>query len=72
MGHIVHSSPSGPQNVNTLLFKRGWDWYGFNKMRTRICYTELVFLNPIGYTVDVVHSDASGEGNIKALFFMLG
>jgi hypothetical protein len=41
-------------------------------MRTRICYTELVFLNPVGYTVDVVHSDASGEGNIKALFFMLG
>jgi hypothetical protein len=72
MDHIMHSSASGPQNVNTLLFKHWWDWYGFNKMRTGTCYTKLVFLNPVGYMVHVVHSDASREGNVKALFLMLG
>jgi hypothetical protein len=72
MDHIMHSSASRPKNVNTLLFKHWWDWYGFNKMRTGTCYTKLVFLNPVGYMVHVVHSDASREGNVKALFLMLG
>jgi hypothetical protein len=35
-------------------------------------YVELVFLHPVGSAGHVVHSCASEQQNIDALFFMLG
>jgi hypothetical protein len=48
----------------------GWDRYEFHKNRTATCYSELVFLHPVGSTDHVVHSCASGAQNVDALFFM--
>jgi hypothetical protein len=38
----------------------------------RKCYTKLVFLHPVGFVGDTVHSIVSRVRNIDALFFMLG
>jgi hypothetical protein len=38
----------------------GWARYGFDKKRAGTRYAELVFLHLVGYTSQVVHSDASG------------
>jgi hypothetical protein len=50
----------------------GWDQYEFDKKCTGTRFAELVFLNPVGYMVHVVHSNAPKERIIEALFFMLG
>jgi hypothetical protein len=56
----------------TLLFMLGWDQYGFNKKRAGTCYTQLVFLHPVGSAGHVVHFGASGAQNVITLFFILG
>jgi hypothetical protein len=47
MDHVVHSSAPGVQNIGALFFMLGWDWYGYDKMRTGICYVKHVFLHPV-------------------------
>jgi hypothetical protein len=67
-GHLVHSSPSGPRNIDALYFILGWDWDGFDKMRAGTRYAELVFLNPVGSAGHVMHSVASETPNVNTLF----
>jgi hypothetical protein len=43
VGHVVHSSAFGAQNVHALFFVLGWDWYGFNKKHAGTHYGDLVF-----------------------------
>jgi hypothetical protein len=71
-GHIVHSGGSGVRNVDAIFFNLEWDLYGYDKIRIRTHYAELVFLHPVGSAGEVVHFDVSGERNIDALIFMLG
>jgi hypothetical protein len=47
----------------------GWDRFGFNKKRTGTSYTNLLFLHPVLFAAQIVHS---GARNINTLFFMLG
>jgi hypothetical protein len=49
----------------------GWDRYRFNKKQTSTSYAKLVFFHSMLSAGQVVHSDASGVRNIKALFFMV-
>jgi hypothetical protein len=42
------------------------------KKRTRIRYTKLVFLYPVGSIGHILHSGACWARNIDVLFFMLG
>jgi hypothetical protein len=58
--HLVHSGASGEQNVDTLFFMLGWDWYGFDKNRAETHCVELVFLDLVGSVGHVVHSGAFG------------
>jgi hypothetical protein len=69
--HVVHSSASRAQNVDTLFFMLRWDWYGFYKKLLETHYDELMFLHPVGSTHHVVYSSASRPPSIDALFFML-
>jgi hypothetical protein len=50
----------------------GWPRRGFHKKRARTRYVDLVFLHLVGFPSHVVHSGASREQNIDALYFMLG
>jgi hypothetical protein len=61
-GHIVHSVASGARNVNTLMFKLGWDRYGCDKKCAGTHYAKIVFWHPVG----------SGARNIDALFLRIG
>jgi hypothetical protein len=47
-----------------------WASRSFNKKLTGTCYTELVFLHPVGSAGHVVHSGAYGAQNVDALFFV--
>jgi hypothetical protein len=48
VGHVVHSSASGVQNVDALFFMLGWDQYGFDKKCIGTRYAELLFFHPVG------------------------
>jgi hypothetical protein len=56
----------------TLFSTLRWDWHGFDKKYAETCYTELLFLHPVGSVGHIVHSIGFGERNGDALFFMLG
>jgi hypothetical protein len=71
-GHVVYSGSSRTSNVDTLFLILGWDWYGYDKIRTWTRYAKLLFLHLVGSTGHVVHSGASGARNVTALFFKLG
>jgi hypothetical protein len=45
---------------------------GSHKERSRICYTDLVFLQPDGSEGHIVHSSASRARNVDTLFVMQG
>jgi hypothetical protein len=50
----------------------GWARGDFHKKRVATCYAELVFLHSVESAGHLVHSGASRERNVEALFFMLG
>jgi hypothetical protein len=45
VGHLVHSSVLGLQNIEALFFMLRWDRYGFYKKCDGTCYVERVFLS---------------------------
>jgi hypothetical protein len=49
-----------------------WGWYGFDKRCIGTHYAKLVFLQQVGSAGHIMHSTASWEQNVDALFFMLG
>jgi hypothetical protein len=52
---------SGARNIDALFFVLGWDRSGFHEKHIGTSYVELLFLHPMGYAGQVVHSGASGE-----------
>jgi hypothetical protein len=70
-GHVVQFGASEVQNVNTLFFILGWDWYVFHKKHVETRYTEHVFLHVVGPMGHIVRFGASGVQNVNAQFLML-
>jgi hypothetical protein len=70
-GHVMHSSVSGAQNVDTLFFMLEWAWYGLHRKHARTRYAKIVFLHPVGSAGHEVHSGGAGAQNVNTLFFML-
>jgi hypothetical protein len=67
-GPVVHSGASVAQNVDTLFFMLGWDWYGFLKNHDRTRYIKLLFFHLVGSVGHVVHSGASGAKHRCTIF----
>jgi hypothetical protein len=61
----------GVKHRRTIFILR-WDQYGFDKKRIGRCYTELVFLHPIGYAGHVAHSGTSGHETSTHYFSFSG
>jgi hypothetical protein len=61
-GHVVHSGASGGANVNTLMFKLGWDRYECDKKCAGTHYAEIVFLHPVGSGHETSTHYFSGSG----------
>jgi hypothetical protein len=55
-GHVVHFGLSEARNVDALFFMLAWAWYVFEKNRSGTHYTDLVFLNQVGYVGHVLCS----------------
>jgi hypothetical protein len=60
MGRVVHFGAPGARNVDVLFFMVRWDRYGLHTKRPETHYSELMFLHPVGYAGNVVHSLDSG------------
>jgi hypothetical protein len=60
VGHVVHLSASGAQNINLIFFIIVWDQYGLHKKSVGTRYAELVFLHPVRSVCHVVHFGSSG------------
>jgi hypothetical protein len=58
--HVVHSSASGAQNIDTLFFMLGWDRCAVHKKCGGTRYAELLFLHPVRFAGHVVHSSVFG------------
>jgi hypothetical protein len=56
VGHVVHSGVSKAQNIGTLFFVLGRAQCGFQKMCTQTLDSKIVFLHPVRYACQAVHS----------------
>jgi hypothetical protein len=68
VGHVVHSGASEAQNVAALSFMLRWAQCSFHKKLVGTCYTELVFLHPVGSEGHVVHSGTPGHKHRCTIF----
>jgi hypothetical protein len=71
-GHLVHSSASGPSNIDTLFLILRQVQYRFHKMRIGTRYAKHLLLHVVGYAGHVVHFGASGARNVDANFSCSG
>jgi hypothetical protein len=59
MGHVLHPGALEAQNIDALFFMLVWDRYGFDNKCFRTRYAKFVFLHPMGYAGQVMHSGVS-------------